>query len=163
MEHPPLSAISYAQFSERLNKQVIAKRIPINGSFELTFRCNLRCVHCYCNLPLNDQDAIEKELTSEEVLHIFDQIAEAGCLWLLLTGGEPLVRKDFLEIYTYAKKKGFLITLFNNSMNHNLILGCYTEHHISCFNRGIFDWTNYYKISVPNKGTHTPAFCLKTS
>lgn len=114
MERPPLSAISYAQFSERLNKKVIAKRIPINGSFELTFRCNLRCVHCYCNLPLNDQDAIEKELTSEEVFHIFDQVAEAGCLWLLLTGGEPLARKDFLEIYTYAKKKGFLITLFTN-------------------------------------------------
>jgi len=114
MKRPPLSAISYAQFGERLNKQVIAKRIPINGSFELTFRCNLRCVHCYCNLPLNDQDAIEKELTSEEVFHIFDQIAEAGCLWLLLTGGEPLVRKDFLEIYTYAKKKGFLINLFTN-------------------------------------------------
>ncbi len=114
MEHPPLSAISYAQFIERLNKKVIAKRIPIKGSFELTFRCNLRCAHCYCNLPLNDQNAIEKELTCEEVFSIFDQIAEAGCLWLLLTGGEPLLRKDFLEIYTYAKKKGFLISLFTN-------------------------------------------------
>jgi MoaA/NifB/PqqE/SkfB family radical SAM enzyme len=114
MKSPPLSAISYAQFSERLNKKVIAKRIPIKGSFELTLRCNLRCLHCYCNLPLNDQDAIEKELTCEEVFSIFNQIAEAGCLWLLLTGGDPLLRKDFLEIYTYAKKKGFLISLFTN-------------------------------------------------
>jgi MoaA/NifB/PqqE/SkfB family radical SAM enzyme len=81
---------------------------------ELTFRCNLQCAHCYCNLPLNDQDAINKELSTEKVCDILDQIADAGCLWLLLTGGEPLVRRDFLEIYTYAKKKGFMISLFTN-------------------------------------------------
>jgi len=114
MECPHMPEISYAQFGERLNRQLVAKRIPIFGSFELTFRCNLRCVHCYCNLSPNNQDAIEKELTTEEVFNIFDQIAEAGCLWLLISGGEPLLRKDFLEIYTYAKKKGFIITLFTN-------------------------------------------------
>lgn len=114
MECPPIPNISYAQFGERLNKEVLAQRIPIKGSFELTFRCNLHCAHCYCNLPLNDQEAIENELMTEEIFNIFDQIAEAGCLWLLITGGEPLLRKDFLETYTYAKKKGFLITLFTN-------------------------------------------------
>ena len=41
-------------------------------------------------------------------------MAEAGCLWLLYTGGETFLRPDFLDIYTYAKKKGFLITLFTN-------------------------------------------------
>jgi len=65
-------------------------------------------------LPANDKDAINKELRTEEMFRIFDQVAEAGCLWLLITGGEPLLRKDFVEIYTYAKKKGFLITLFTN-------------------------------------------------
>ncbi|MBI4621090.1 MAG: radical SAM protein [Desulfobacterales bacterium] len=114
MECPNISTISYSQFDERLHKQVIAKRIPINGSFELTFRCNLHCAHCYCNLPVNDQDALKKELSTEEVFHVFDQTADAGCLWLLITGGEPLVREDFLEIYTYAKKKGFIISLFTN-------------------------------------------------
>jgi len=43
-----------------------------------------------------------------------DEITEAGCLWLLYTGGEPFIRKDFLDIYTYAKQKGLLITLFTN-------------------------------------------------
>lgn len=114
MDCPQMFSISYAQFSKRWQRQVEAKRIPIDGSFELTFRCNLRCAHCYCNLPANSQDAFSKELKTEEIFKIFDQIAEAGCLWLLLTGGEPLVRKDFLEIYTYAKKKGFLINLFTN-------------------------------------------------
>lgn len=114
MECPHLPSINYAQFGERLHDKALANRIPLHGSFELTFRCNLRCGHCYCNLPLNDKGAVEKELSTEEVFSIFDQIAEAGCLWLLITGGEPLLRKDFLEIYTYAKKKGFLISLFTN-------------------------------------------------
>jgi radical SAM protein with 4Fe4S-binding SPASM domain len=114
MDCPHIPNISYTQFDERLSRQVIEKRIPVTGSIEFTFRCNLRCAHCYCNLPANDSDAIEKELKTEEVFDILDQIAEAGCLWLLITGGEPLLRKDFLEIYTYAKKKGFIITLFTN-------------------------------------------------
>lgn len=114
MECPHIPNITYAQFGGQLNRQVLSKRIPINGSIELTFRCNLRCAHCYCNLPPNHQEAIEKELETEEVFNIFDQIAEAGCLWLLITGGEPLLRKDFLELYTYAKKKGFIIPLFTN-------------------------------------------------
>jgi radical SAM protein with 4Fe4S-binding SPASM domain len=45
---------------------------------------------------------------------LLDEITEAGCLWLLYTGGEILARKDFLEIYTHAKQKGLLITLFTN-------------------------------------------------
>jgi MoaA/NifB/PqqE/SkfB family radical SAM enzyme len=104
MECPHIPKISYRNFSQQIRDKVVVKRIPLSGDIELTFRCNLRCVHCYCNLPLNDQEAIENELTTEEVFNILDQIAEAGCLWLLITGGEPLLRKDFLEIYTYAKK-----------------------------------------------------------
>ncbi len=114
MECPHIPDISYGQFGERLYKSAAAKRIPLGGSFEITFRCNLRCAHCYCNLPMNDQGSMAKELKTEEVFHTFDQIAEAGCLWLLITGGEPLLRQDFLEIYLYAKKKGFIVTLFTN-------------------------------------------------
>ena len=55
-----------------------------------------------------------EELSFSEVCALLDDAAQAGCLWLLFTGGEPLVRPDFVEIYTYAKKKGFLITLFTN-------------------------------------------------
>jgi radical SAM protein with 4Fe4S-binding SPASM domain len=47
---------------------------------------------------------------------MIDEIGEAGCLWLLYTGGEIFVRKDFIDIYTYAKKKGLLITLFTNGI-----------------------------------------------
>jgi len=41
-------------------------------------------------------------------------MAESGCLWLLITGGEPLHRADFMEIYLHAKKRGLIVTLFTN-------------------------------------------------
>ena len=100
MECPPIPKMSYAQFGERLNRQVISDRIPISGSIELTFRCNFKCDHCYCNLPLNDQEAIERELETEDICRILDQIADAGCLWLLITGGEFFLGREFFEIYT---------------------------------------------------------------
>src|SRR5262252_8992049 len=63
---------------------------------------------------MGDMDARSRELTKEEHFRILDELVEMGCFWLLYTGGEIFARKDFLEIYTYAKKKGFLITLFTN-------------------------------------------------
>lgn len=114
MIHPPIAELDASLYFDRLTTKTFALRIPVEGSFELTFRCNLRCVHCYCNLPAHDKDALQMELRTEDVLCILDQAAEAGCLWLLLTGGEPLLRKDFSEIYAHAKKNGFIITLFTN-------------------------------------------------
>ena len=83
-------------------------------SIEVTRRCPLECQHCYNNLPMGDQDARSREMTTEEHFRMLDELVEMGCFWLLYTGGEIFARKDFLEIYTYAKKKGFLITLFTN-------------------------------------------------
>jgi len=63
---------------------------------------------------MDDQDAWRSELTYAEHCRILDEIADAGCIWLLYTGGEIFARKDFFDIYTYAKRKGLLITLFTN-------------------------------------------------
>jgi radical SAM protein with 4Fe4S-binding SPASM domain len=63
---------------------------------------------------MGDLDARHRELTKEEHFRVLDELVEMGCFWLLYTGGEIFARKDFLEIYTYAKQKGFLITLFTN-------------------------------------------------
>ena len=113
MECPHIPEIQYSDFSKRLHEKVAGQRIPINGSLELTFRCNLRCVHCYA---AHGHQGIpgKQELTFAEICGILDQIVDEGCLWLLLTGGEPLLRPDFLDIYTYAKRKGLLVTLFTN-------------------------------------------------
>ena len=106
---------SYQDWSLSVHDRVVAQRVPIDGSMEVTKRCNLTCVHCYNNLPLSDQQARRTELTLGEHCRILDEMAAEGCLWLLYTGGEIFVRKDFLDIYAYAKKTGFLITLFTNA------------------------------------------------
>ena len=82
----------------------------------MTRRCPLACQHCYNNLPMGDVEARKRELSKEEYFSILDELAEMGVFWLLFTGGEVFARKDFLEIYTYAKRKGFLITIFTNGI-----------------------------------------------
>lgn len=101
--------ITYKDFSECFSDKSQAEGKPICGQMELTFRCNLKCIHCYIV-----EDLTKRELIYSEITDILDQIQKEGCLWLTFTGGEPLLRKDFLDIYTYAKEKGFLITLFTN-------------------------------------------------
>lgn len=87
------------------------KKIPIRGSIELLFGCNLKCIHCY--IPEELKKSLG-ELSFEEICRVLDEIFESGCIWLQLTGGEPLLRHDFLDIYRYAKSKGFLISIFTN-------------------------------------------------
>jgi radical SAM protein with 4Fe4S-binding SPASM domain len=111
-----METLRYLDFSLGLHHRVVGQRIPISGAIEVTSRCPLNCAHCYNNLPMNDQEARGRELTYEEHYRILDEITEAGCLWLLYTGGEIFARNDFLDIYTYAKRKGLLITLFTNGV-----------------------------------------------
>ena len=109
-----MELLCYSDFSLGLHQKVNGRRVPISGAIEVTRRCNNRCIHCYNNLPMGDQEALLDELTYDEYCRILDEITEAGCLWLLFTGGEIFLRKDFLDIYMYVKKKGLLITLFTN-------------------------------------------------
>src|SRR6202522_1256082 len=105
---------TYSAFSLGVHERQSGKRTPIEVSIELTHRCPLECQHCYNNLPMADKAARNRELRLEEYKLLLDQIAEAGCFWILFTGGEIFARADFLDIYAYAKSKGFLITLFTN-------------------------------------------------
>ena len=100
---------NYEKFSGKLHKEAAKKRLSVNGSLAFTYRCNLACSHCYGVVEPG-----KKELSTHEVFLVLDEMADAGCLWLLLTGGEPLLREDFLDIYFYAKRKGFIVTLFTN-------------------------------------------------
>jgi radical SAM protein with 4Fe4S-binding SPASM domain len=109
MEH-----LTYGAFSADLHEKHSGQRAPLQVSIEVTRRCPLECQHCYNNLPMGDRDARSREMTTEEHFRMLDELVDMGCLWLLYTGGEIFARKDFLEIYTYAKQKGFLITLFTN-------------------------------------------------
>ena len=88
---------------------------------ELTARCNLNCRHCYINLPPNDKLAKSNELSLKEIEKIADQALELGAVWVLLTGGEPLLRSDFEQIFLMLKHKGFLVSVFTNETLINLI------------------------------------------
>lgn len=105
---------AYGTFSLDIHRRVITERIPLNASLEITRRCNLTCGHCYNNLPVGDRQARAQELSLDELRRILDEMAAAGTLWLLLTGGEIFARADFFDIYRHAKQKGFLLTLFTN-------------------------------------------------
>ncbi len=109
-----MEQLSYGAFSADLHQRQAGERVPLQVSIEVTRRCPLECLHCYNNLPMGDLEAKNRELSKEEHFKMLDELVEMGCFWILYTGGEIFARKDFLEIYTYAKKKGFLITLFTN-------------------------------------------------
>jgi radical SAM protein with 4Fe4S-binding SPASM domain len=109
-----MEQLTYGAFSADLHQKQSGKRAPMQVSIEVTRRCPLECQHCYNNLPMGDQDARSREMTTAEHFKMLDELVEMGCFWLLYTGGEIFARKDFLEIYAYAKQKGFLITLFTN-------------------------------------------------
>ncbi len=113
-----MKEIDYREFSQRLHEKASGenKRIPVNATLELTYRCTNRCVHCYCSLPPDHREAINNELSPEEIEDLFYQLKEMGTLWLLLTGGDPLVRDDFKEIYLSAKRHGFIVTVFTNGI-----------------------------------------------
>jgi radical SAM protein with 4Fe4S-binding SPASM domain len=120
-----LEQLSYGEFSADLHQRQAGQRVPTQVTIEVTRRCPLECLHCYNNLPMGDMDAKQRELSKEEHFRVLDELVEMGCFWLLYTGGEIFARKDFLEIYTYAKKKGFLITLFTNGTMINEQLADY--------------------------------------
>lgn len=82
---------------------------------EITERCNNNCIHCYINLPPNDVTAIKRELSSEAIKKILQEAASLGCLTVRFTGGEPLLREDFEEIYLFARELGLKVLLFTNA------------------------------------------------
>jgi len=102
------------QWSDRINAQLKSARYPLSGIFELTDRCNLRCVHCYINQPAGSLPVKQSELSTSQVCQIIDAISSAGCLFLILTGGEVFVRPDFPEIYEHTLRAGILPTIFTN-------------------------------------------------
>jgi len=85
------------------------KRYPLYGQIELTYKCGYDCIHCYCKSEPKD------DLALDFWRGVFDQLKKEGCLELTFTGGDPLLHKDFLRIYGYARKKGFMINLFTNA------------------------------------------------
>jgi len=82
---------------------------------ELTERCNNHCIHCYINLPERDAAAQAAEMDTAFVQDVLRQAADLGCLTVRFTGGEPLLRADFEELYLFARRLGMRVILFTNA------------------------------------------------
>lgn len=90
-------------------------RAVFSFDYEATARCNLDCRHCYINAPAGDKAARKRELSVSEAGRIAAEAAVQGAVWCLLTGGEPLLRKDFFDLYQAVLSKGLLVSLFTNA------------------------------------------------
>ena len=95
---------------------------PYVVSWNLTYRCNLACEHCYLDAggtPLVDSEAFadRSELTTEQCFKVVDDVAAfAPEAVTILTGGEPLLRRDILEIVRYANAKGLWVVVGTNGV-----------------------------------------------
>ncbi len=92
------------------------KTLPLGQlDIELTERCNNDCIHCCINLPSDDLSAHKQELTTDKIHSILQEAASLGCLTVRFTGGEPLLREDFEDLYVFARRLGLKVLLFTNA------------------------------------------------
>lgn len=105
----------YKELTRTLFNDASERGVPINGTFELTSRCNLGCAMCYIRTRAADKAMKASELSTEQWLDLGRQAVDAGMMFLLLTGGEVFLRPDFFDIYEPLTEMGLLITLFTNA------------------------------------------------
>lgn len=105
-----------------------ARRRPMSFDIEITARCNNDCRHCYIALPAGDTTAAARELTAAEIARVAAEAVDLGAVWCLISGGEPLLRPDFAEIYLTLKRLGLLVSVFTNAC-------LVTEEHVELFRR----------------------------
>lgn len=98
--------------SEDFWKKVDDRRIPVSATLELTYRCNFHCVHCYCVV---DPARTPEELSTAEWKDVLDQLAAGGGVSVSFTGGDPFVRRDFLEIAEHARARRFVVRILTNA------------------------------------------------
>ena len=103
-----------AQIKTVLTRKCAAAGVPCSGTFELTPRCNLRCRMCYVRLTPEQMAPIGQERTAKEWLALAKNAVDAGMTFLLLTGGEPMLRADFPEIYEGLAQMGLSISINTN-------------------------------------------------
>ena len=117
--------------------------LPISGNFELTARCNFNCPMCYVHLSNEQVAAKGGELSAAQWLKLAEDAKNRGMIFALLTGGEPLVRKDFFEIYDGMRQMGLLISVNSNgSMIKGSILERFLEAPPFRFNISLYGGCN---------------------
>jgi radical SAM protein with 4Fe4S-binding SPASM domain len=95
---------------DRLIARTVRKHSPLSVHFDLTYRCNERCIHCYLDHENHG------ELTTVECLAVLEEIAKAGTLFLTFSGGEIFLRPDLFEILAAARRLHFDVSLKSNAL-----------------------------------------------
>lgn len=94
--------------SVKLNNLAVKTRTPLTGKLELTYACNYKCRYCYV-------DNLKSEFMKlEDVKHILNELKDIGVKYLFITGGEPFLHKDIIEIIKYSEELNFIITIQTN-------------------------------------------------
>lgn len=109
----PSDALRYGRKSNKLPSHLLQfseDKKPV-VVWNVTKRCNLKCVHCYAQADLS---ASEGELTTAEGKKLLDDLAAFGCPVVLFSGGEPLMRPDIFELAAYAVEKGMRAVISTN-------------------------------------------------
>jgi len=104
----------YGSLVKEMLRRAAMDRQPAHGAFELTSRCNLSCRMCYVRQAAGDLTKVAKELPASAWLELARQAVDNGMVFLLLTGGEVLLRRDFFEIYEPLTRMGLVLALFTN-------------------------------------------------
>ncbi len=112
MRIPP--EVSAREVLDLLMRSAASAGQPASGTFELTSRCNLACGMCYISRPAGDSLARSRELNATEWLTLAREAADRGMVFMLITGGEPLLRHDFFQIYEPLTSLGLRISLYTN-------------------------------------------------
>ena len=87
-----------------------ALKIPLHAHLDVTWKCNERCIHCYLD------HGIDGDMTTDEIKSLFDQLAAAGSLFLIISGGEIMLRKDIFGIVAHARSLMFDVKLKTNGI-----------------------------------------------
>jgi len=95
---------------QEMTEKAMKLNVPLSVQLDVTYRCNERCVHCY----LDHDD--HGEMTTAEIKHLLDEMAEAGVFILTFSGGEIFLRKDFFELLEYARRLMFCVKLKTNAV-----------------------------------------------
>lgn len=109
------SSMTQYQLRRYFYQKAASELTPLSGTFELTPRCNMNCRMCYIRMSESEMRAHGREHSAEEWIELGKKCADHGTLFLLFTGGEPFLRKDFREIYTELKKLGLMISINTNA------------------------------------------------
>ena len=117
------------RLTEYLHRKASRTKTPISGTFELSPLCNMDCKMCYIKMSKEKQESIARLRTKEEWIELAQKAKEKGMLFLLLTGGEPFLVKDFKELYIELHKMGFCISINSNG---------------TMIDEDVIEWLKYY-------------------